>query len=160
MKEEDIVEISMINIIMIEETIKTGTDQIVEIEEFRLVNKIEVDLDMNIIIEMIIGEEILEVTWECIKILEDRLVEEDIEEIIRMKIITVKEVGIGLEKDYIWTIIAEGETRVVVIVDQGQDQEQVQIEVKLGLINIRNMIILQRNALPPKKTERANSANV
>ena len=45
-----------------------------------------------------------------------------------MKIITKKEVGVGLEKDHIWTIIA-GETGVVVIVDQGQKQEQVQIEI-------------------------------
>ena len=34
---------------------------------------------------------------------------------------TEKEVGVGLEKDLIWTII-EGEMGVVVIVDQGQDQ--------------------------------------
>ena len=109
----------MINVIMIEEVIKLGTDLIVEIEEFSLVDKIEVDLAMNKIIEMIIGEEIVELTREPIKILEDRIVEEDLEEIIRMKIITEKEVEVGIEKD-IWTI-TEGETGVVVIVDQGQD---------------------------------------
>ena len=43
---------------------------------------------------------------------------------------------------------------VVVIVDQGQDQEQVQIEMELDVINVGNMIILQRIALPPKKKER------
>ena len=48
-----------------------------------------------------------------------------------MKIITEKEVGVGLEKDHIQTIIAEGETGVVAIVDQGQDQEQVQIEIEI-----------------------------
>ena len=37
----------------------------------------------------------------------------------------IKEKEVGLEKDHIQTIIAEGETGVVVIVDQGQDQEQV-----------------------------------
>ena len=47
---------------------------------------------------MIVEEKILEVTWECIKILEDRI-EEDIEEIIGMKIITEKAVGVGLDKD-------------------------------------------------------------
>ena len=55
--------------------------------------------------------------------MEDRIIEEDIEEILRMKIITEKEVGVGLEKDHIWTIIVEGERGVVVIVDQGQNQK-------------------------------------
>ena len=85
------------------------------------------------------------------KILGDRI-EEDIEEIIGMKIITEKEVEVGLEKD-IWTIL-EGETGVVVIVDQGQDQEHIQIKIKLGVISVENMIILQKIALPPKKKER------
>ena len=39
-----------------------------------------------------------------------------------MKIITEKDIGVGLEKDHIQKIV-EGETGVVVIVDQGQDQE-------------------------------------
>ena len=60
---------------MIEEIIKIVTDQIVEIEKFS-VDKIEVDLSMNRITGMIIGEEILEVTWENIKILEGRIIEE------------------------------------------------------------------------------------
>ena len=72
--------------------------------------------------------------------MEDRIIEEDIEEIIGMKIITEKEVEVGLEKD-IQTIIAEGETGVVLIVDQGQDQEKVQIEIDLGVISVENMII-------------------
>ena len=46
----------------------------------------------------------------------------------------------GLEKDHIQTIIADGETGEVVIVDQGQDQEQVQTEIELGVINVGNMI--------------------
>ena len=59
-----------------------------------------------------------------------------------MKIITEKEVevGVGLEKDHTWTIIAEGETGVVVTVDQGQNQEQVQIGIELGDISVENMI--------------------
>ena len=82
--------------------------------------------------------------------MEDRIIEEDIEEIIGMKIITEKEVGIGLETDHLQTTITE-ETGVVVIVDQGQDQEQVQIEIELGVINVGNMIISQRIPLTPKK---------
>ena len=142
---------------MIEDIIKIGIDQIAEIEEFSM-DKIEIDLGMDKITGMIIGEETLEVIWEYNKILEDRIIEEDIEEIIGMKIITDKEVGVGLEKDHIWTIIAEGETGL--IVDKGQDQEQVQIEIELGVINVENMITLQRIALSPKKRDGANSANV
>ena len=57
----------MINIIMIEEIIKIGMDQIVEMEEFSLVvefsmDKMEVDLGKNKITGMIIGKETLEVT--------------------------------------------------------------------------------------------------
>ena len=64
---------------------------------------------MNKITAMIIGEEILDVTWKCIKILEDRIVEEDIEENIKMKIITEKEVGVGLEEDHFQGIIIKME---------------------------------------------------
>ena len=74
-----------------------GIDQISEIEEFGM-DKIEVDLGMNKITGMIIGEEISEVIWEHIKILEDRIIEVDIEEIIGRKMITEKEVGVCLEK--------------------------------------------------------------
>ena len=112
---------------MIVEVMKLGSDQIVEIEKFNFViefkmDKIEVDLGINKITGIIIGEEIVEVTCEHIKILEDRIIEEDIEEIIGMKLITEKEVEVDLEKDHIRTII-EGETGVVVIVDQCQDRE-------------------------------------
>ena len=57
-EEGDKVEIFMIHIIMTEEIIKIDIDQIVEIGEFNLVDKVEVDQGMN----KIIGEEILEVT--------------------------------------------------------------------------------------------------
>ena len=49
----------VISVIMTEEIIKIGMDQIVEIEEFNLVDKVEVDQGMNRIIGMIIGEEVL-----------------------------------------------------------------------------------------------------
>ena len=48
----------MIHMIMIVEIIKIGTDQIAEIGEFNLVNKVEVDQNMN----KITGKKILEAT--------------------------------------------------------------------------------------------------
>ena len=77
---------------MIKETIRIGIDQIAEIEESNLVveysrDKIrEVDLGMNKTIGMAIGEEILEVMQECIRvrILGDRTIEVVAEEIIEM----------------------------------------------------------------------------
>ena len=84
--------------------------------------------------------------------LEDRIIEEDTEEIIGMRIITEKEVEVSLQKD-IQTVV-EGETGVVVIVDQGQDQEQVQIEIELGVISVENMIISEMIALHLRKKER------
>ena len=78
-------------------TLHNSIDQTVEIEEFNLVDKIEVDQGMN----KIIGEEILEAMQDHVKILEDRIVEENIEVIIEMKIIAEKDVGVGLEKDRI-----------------------------------------------------------
>ena len=80
-EEGDKAEIFMIHIILIEEIIKIGIDQIVRIGEFNLVDKVEVDHGMN----KVIGKEILEIIWECTKILEHRIVEEKIEEIIGMK---------------------------------------------------------------------------
>ena len=55
-KERDRVEIFMINIITTEEIIKIGIDQIAEIGEFNLVDKVEVDQGMSRIIGMFIGE--------------------------------------------------------------------------------------------------------
>ena len=97
----DKVEIFMIHIIMTEEIIKIDTDQIGEIGEFNLVDKVEVDQGMN----KIIGEKILEVMWEHTRILEDRIVEENIEVIIGMRIIAEKEVGVGLGKDHFQGIL-------------------------------------------------------
>ena len=67
----------MTNVIMIKQIIRIGIDQIVEIGEFSLV----VDIKDTI--------------------LEDRIIEEDTEEIIRMRAMTEKEVGVGLEKEHI-----------------------------------------------------------
>ena len=67
----DKVEFFMTQVIMIEEIIKVGIDQTVEIEEFNLVDKVEVDQGMN----KIIGDEILEAMQDHIKILKDRIVE-------------------------------------------------------------------------------------
>ena len=58
-KEVDRVQFFMIHIIMMEEIIKICIDQIVEIEELNLVDKVGVDQGMNRIIGMIIGEETL-----------------------------------------------------------------------------------------------------
>ena len=60
-KEGDKVNIFMMHIIMIGQIIKIGIDQIVEIGEFNLVNKVKVDQGMNTITGMITGGEILEV---------------------------------------------------------------------------------------------------
>ena len=67
-------------------------------------DQVEVGQGMHRIIGMIIREGMLEIMWECIKILEDR-VEEDIEEIIEMRIITEKEVGVGVGKDHFQGIL-------------------------------------------------------
>ena len=84
----------MMHAIMIEKIIKIGTDQIAEIREFTLLDKIEVDQGMN----KMIGEKILEALQEYTNILEDRIEEENIEVIIGMKIIAEKRVGVGLEE--------------------------------------------------------------
>ena len=76
----------MIHTIMTEEIIKIGIDQIVVIREISI-DKIEVDPGMNKIIE----EEILEAMQDSIKILEERIVEENIEVITGMEIIAEKE---------------------------------------------------------------------
>ena len=121
-KEEDKVEIFMIHIIMTEETSKIDTDQIVKIGEFSLADTVEVGQGAN----KTIGEEILGATQGHIKIMEDRIVEENIEVIIGMKITVEREVGVGLEKDHFQEIlIIEGMIEAQVIADQGLDQGQV-----------------------------------
>ena len=62
----------------------------------------------------IIQEEILEAMQDCIKILEDRIVEENTEVIIQMKIIVEKEVRVGVEKDHCLGIII-----IIIIIIEG-----------------------------------------
>ena len=56
-----------------------------------------------------LGEEILEAMqgYIKVKIFKDRIIEKNIEEIIGMRVMTEKEVGVGLEKEHILTIIKE-----------------------------------------------------
>ena len=80
--------------------------------EFSVDKIIEIDQDMNRIIGIILEEIILKVTGECIiiiiriRITEDRIIEVDMEETIGMK--TMKEVGVGPEKDSFDVIMIEG----------------------------------------------------
>ena len=104
--------------------IKINIDQIVEIGEFSLTGKAEVNQDMNRIIE----EETLEAIQGHIRIMEDRLAEENTEVIIGMIVTVEREVGVDLKKGHFQEIIAvimEGMIEMQAIVDQDQDQEQV-----------------------------------
>ena len=109
-EEEDKVGIFMTHIIMTKEITKIDKDKIVVTEEISI-DRIEVDQGMN----KIIGEEILEAMQDCIKISEDKKVEENTGVIIGMKVIAEKEVGVGLEKDHFQeiTIIIEGTNRSI-----------------------------------------------
>ena len=80
-REEDKIEVVMIDAVMISEVIKIDTGQIVETGDS--IDKIEVDPGINKIIE----EESLEVMQEHIKILKDKIVEENTEIIIEMTVI-------------------------------------------------------------------------
>ena len=124
--------------------------------EFNTDRIIEVDQGMDKIIEMTLGEEILEAMQQHIKIiiLEDRIIEVHIEETIEM--IITKEVGVGLEKGHI-QVISEEMTGVVVIEGWGKDQEWVLIETELGVVSVENMIILQKIVQQwPEKKARQN----
>ena len=71
----------------------------------------------------------------------DKTVEESIEIIIEMTVMT--EAGTGLETGYFHKTIATIlEIGVQAIVGPGQDQEQVQIETEFDVINVGNMITL------------------
>ena len=131
-------------------TIKINIDQIVGIGELNLTGKAEVVQGMNKIIE----EDILEVILGHIRILEDRIAEENIEVIIGMIVTVEIEVGVNLEKGHFQETIAvmvEGMIEVHVIVDQGQDQEQIRIGIKLDVISEESMITLQKIFLHPIK---------
>ena len=86
---EDKIEVTMTNAVMTSKAIRTDIDQIVETEDN--IDRAEVGLGMN----KIIGEVISEVT---LGILIDRIVEESIEIITGMTVMT--EAGTGLEKSH------------------------------------------------------------
>ena len=70
--------------------------------------------------------------------MENRIVEENIEVIIGMKITAENQVGVGLEKDHFQGIlIIKGMIETQVIVDQGQDQEGVQVEISIRCYKCR-----------------------
>ena len=145
-KEEDKIEVVMMDTVMISEIIKIGTGQIVETGDN--IDKIEVDQGMNKIIE----EEILEVMQLCIKIFEDKIVDENTEIIIEMKVMAEVEIGTGIEKDhFLETLATEEVIRVQVIVRPDQDQGYIQIETESGVTNVNYMIILQKTVLHPGK---------
>ena len=124
------------------EIIKIDTDQIVETEghhteeEVSMDKIIEEDHIMSIIIEMTIEETILEI---C-KIIDVKMLEVDIEEII--EITTLGNAEIGIEKDSIQIILAE--MRKVVVVGVDWVQELVLIYREFNAISVGNMIILLR----------------
>ena len=147
-KEEDKIEVVMVDAVMISEVIKIDTGQIVETGDS--IHKIEVDQGMNKIIE----EEILEVTQECIKILEYKIVEENTEVTIEMKVITEIGIGTGLGGDhFLETSVIEETIAVLVIVGPDQNQGQAQIETESGATNIGNMVILQRTSREERELE-------
>ena len=81
--------------IMISEIIKIDIGQILQTEG--IIDKIEVDQDIDKIIEV----KMLEVTLEHIKILKDRVVEESTGTTIETKVIAEIGIGTGLEKDHL-----------------------------------------------------------
>ena len=106
----------------------------------------EVDQGIGKAIGMTMVEEITKVMQEHIKgwILVDRIIEVDIKEVIRTKI--MKEV----EVDYL-QIAIEGMTELVVTVGQGQEQEWVLIETELGVISLDSITISWRIVQQSKK---------
>ena len=117
----------MIVIIMIKEIIKIGIEQIVEmgeccsVVEYNMDRIIEIALGIIRAIEMVSGEEI----WDQVSIIEGKMTEMGIKEIVEMKI--VKEVEVRLEKDS-FQIMPEGKTEVVAV-DLDQVQELVLMEI-------------------------------
>ena len=81
------------------------------------IDRIEVGLDMN----KVIGEVISEVTW---GILTDKIAEESIEMITKMKVMTEAEMGIDLDRCHFPETLVTMEIRVQAMAGPGQDQEQ------------------------------------
>ena len=106
---------------MIKTDIKIDTNQTVETEEchteveLSMYKTLEEGCSMIKIIEVILGEEILE---EC-KIIEVRILEVDIE--VTLEMITLEEVEVGLEKGSIQVVTEEMSKIVVVGLDQIQE---------------------------------------
>ena len=126
---------------MIKIDIKIVTDQTVEIGECH--TEVELNTDKTIeegcsmfrIIEVILGEEILE---KC-EIIEVKIVEVDIE--VTLEMTTLAEVEVGIQKDSIQVILEEMR-KIVVGLDQVQ--ESVLIDIGLDVLNVGSMIILQK----------------
>ena len=117
-------------------TIRTDTDQITAqtVETEDSTDKTEVGPDTN----KIIGEEILEETRGAMV---DKTVEEGIETIIEMTVMT--EAGTGPEKGQFVEIMAIIELEAQATVDPGQDPELAQIGIEYIVISVGNMIISQ-----------------
>ena len=123
-KVEEKIEAIMTDAIMIIEVIRIDTDQIVETGDS--IDKTEADSGMH----QIIGEEILEVTQECIKILKDKIVKST-EIIAEMKVMAEVEIGTGPEKgNFLETLVTIETIGMQATVCPVQDQEQVQIETE------------------------------
>ena len=106
---------------MISKVIRTNIDQIVETGDS--IDRIEVGLGMN----KITGEEIFEVMW---GMLTDKMGEESIEIIIKMKVMAEAEMGTGLERGHFPETLVAIDIGVQATVGPGQDQESVWIETE------------------------------
>ena len=147
-KEEDKIEVTMIDTVMISEVNKIDIGQIVETGDN--IDKIEVNQGMKKIIEV----EILEVRQGHIKILRDKAIEESTEIITEMKVIAEVGMGMSLEKDHFLETLVMIETiGAQAIVGPDQYQGLAQIETESDVTSLGNIIILQRIVLPPEKKE-------
>ena len=125
-KIEHKIEVSTIEAITISKVIRIDIDQIMKIGDH--IDKTEVDLGMH----KIIGEELLEVTQEC-----NKTVEESTETITEMKVMAEIEIGTGLEIGHLpEDLVAIETTGVQTTVGPGQGQEQVQIETEQDVTSV------------------------
>ena len=134
-KEEDKIEVVMIDAVMISEVIKIDIGQIVKTGDS--IDKTEVDQGMNKIIE-----ENLEVMQGCIKILKDKTVDESTEIIIEVKVIEKVEIGTGLDKDhFLETLVRVELIGVQAVVSPDQHQRLAQTETESDVTSVGNTII-------------------
>ena len=101
----------------------------VEVSTDRIIGE---DHNMSILIEMTLGETILEI---C-KVIEVKSLEVDIEVIIEMT--TLEEIEVGLGKGNIQVIIAE--MTDVVVVGQDQVQEPLITKTELDVLSVESMV--------------------